>query len=84
MGLALKKPQGVPGKSWPAVSLPLGQASPPSPSFRAYLGYRLSLACLLPLEVCSLGMSSYPMAGLQKLTLHRYDTGTISGILAMP
>ncbi|PMD25306.1 high-affinity glucose transporter [Hyaloscypha hepaticicola] len=46
MGLALKKPEGVPGKSWPAIVIGL---------FVAFGG-----------------------------VLFGYDTGTISGILAMP
>lgn len=46
MGLALKKPEGVPGKSWPAIIIGL---------FVAFGG-----------------------------VLFGYDTGTISGILAMP
>jgi SP family sugar:H+ symporter-like MFS transporter len=46
MGLALKKPQGVPGKSWPAIVIGM---------FVAFGG-----------------------------VLFGYDTGTISGIIAMP
>jgi SP family sugar:H+ symporter-like MFS transporter len=46
MGLAFKKPEGVPGKSWPAILIGL---------FVAFGG-----------------------------VLFGYDTGTISGILAMP
>lgn len=46
MGLSLKKPEGVPGKSWPAIVIGL---------FVAFGG-----------------------------VLFGYDTGTISGILAMP
>ena len=46
MGLSLKKPEGVPGKSWPAILIGL---------FVAFGG-----------------------------VLFGYDTGTISGILAMP
>lgn len=46
MGISLKKPEGVPGKSWPAIMIGM---------FVAFGG-----------------------------VLFGYDTGTISGIIAMP
>ncbi len=64
MGLSLKKPEGTPGKSWPAILIGM---------FVAFGGVLF-------------GYVEHDSSCQTQVTdsTDRYDTGTISGILAMP
>lgn len=82
MGFGIKKPEGVPGKSWPAVSFSPSHSS--IENIYSQGANRSSSDCSLHLVEFSSGLLSLPGLAQSSLTPnHSYDTGTISGILAM-